>query len=109
MPTVETKSDPYPSITLTTSDEALESEVTVAPAGTLRVIVLNRGDESHGVTITRADHPVPVAHILEIEAGGQGDALVELIPGEYHATMDDSPESLDFTVQAAENYTAKAS
>ncbi len=108
MPTVDTSSDSYPSITLTASDESLESEVTVAPAGTLRVIVQNRGEAAHGVTIQRADHPAPVAHIADVEAGGQGDALVEVTPGEYHATIDDSPDSIDITVQEPENYTAKA-
>jgi hypothetical protein len=61
------------------------------------------------VTISRADHPQPAAHIRDIEAGGQRDAVVDVVEGLYHATMDDSPRSLDITVQPPENYTEKAS
>ena len=53
MPTVDTSSDAFPSIMLTASDQTLEAEATVAPAGKLRVVVHNRGEESHSVTITR--------------------------------------------------------
>lgn len=110
MTTTDT-SDPLPPILVTIMDDALESDVTVAPAGHVRVMVINRGERPHGLVIARAGGEAlfVAAEVPEVEPGGGGEAEADLEPGTYvvYANAEgDRARGLrvEITVQPSETY-----
>ena len=125
MPTVETSRDPNPPILITIMDDALEPDVTVAPQGVVRVMVLNRGERVHGLVVARMDAPIDqlpqqdghvrldglgvVGRVADVEPGGAGEAEVEFEPGTYALFANGAGDyarglRVALTVQPAQGY-----
>ncbi|MEZ4552385.1 MAG: hypothetical protein R3B59_00580 [Dehalococcoidia bacterium] len=68
----------------------VEVELTVAPAGDVRVVAMNRGLEAVGLHIGRQDAPrSTVVHLREIHPGDSAESVVDLDPGDYVVTASD--------------------
>lgn len=101
-------SDPLPPILVTIMDDAVQPDVTVAPAGRVRVMAINRGEQAHGLILVRSDGRFEVAGtVAAIEPGGGGETEVDLRPGRYVFFVDaniDRGMRAEITVQPSETY-----
>lgn len=68
----------------------VELELTVAPAGDVRIVAINRGDEATSLHICRQEEPdSTVVHLEEIHPGGSAESVVSLEVGDYIVTATD--------------------
>src|SRR2546423_1240573 len=93
-PTVETYDDAAEAlpILVTVLDAAIEPDVTVAPAGRVRITLMNQGERPHDLVLVRDGHARSEAaadgsdvagRVAVTGPGDSAEAVLDLAPGRY--------------------------
>jgi len=82
--TSEEERDGIEAVLIEIMEGQAELELTVAPAGDVRIVAMNRGDEATSLRIGRRGAPdSTVAHLQRIEPGGSAESVARLEAGDY--------------------------
>ena len=116
-PTVETANDAADAlpILVTVLDAAIEPDVTVAPAGKLRITLMNQGARPHDLTIVRdgddgqrgaaaAGHGV-ACQVAITDPGDSNETVCDLAPGRYlfkSSDVSNAGAPVELTVQPSD-------